>query len=549
MRLIFESREVAIRVDEAMPFIRLPFERGVVLGALHPKADGSLKPEEIVREPALSATQVATNLAERFWGSYVALVVDAMGVPLVARDPSGALSGYYKEMDGGLLISNEVRLLASEFSILWSRVRADIATAGFHSAETCLVGIRDLRPGMQLRWRDGLLEESGFWSPWDHVGPMGATRRTDLAAQLRQALFQVITGLADGQRRPLMFMSGGLDSSIVLAALRERGIDADCLTTYTQDPAGDERQHAKCLAAALDMPLREHELDPSQVDLGLCAAPHLPRPRRRPLFQEMARAARVAAEEQGNDIILTGSGGDQIFCSTQSANAIVDALKARRPLLEILATFENICDLTGCSLGEAMAGVARRLRRPVHYDWPVRMDLLADGAEVERPRHPWLECPHGVGPGKAYHVAMILRVQESIESVFDADGPPVMNPLISQPMMEFCLSIPTWEWVRGGRNRSLARDAFEGRLPQTILDRRAKPGPMSFSTQLLMANIGRLRDLLLGGLLAEQQILDVYATSKALDNLMTQGSSIGLRLLQLADVEAWCRHWSGGPAR
>lgn len=547
MLLVFDRCGVTIHVDKAMPFVRLPDERGVVLGTLYPKEGGPLKPDDIIRDAALPATHLARILAEQFWGSYVALVVDASDVPLVARDPSGALSAYYREVEGKLLISNEVRLLAQHFSILWSRVRADIATEGFHSAETCLAGIQDLRPGMHLRLRNGLLEEQGFWSPWDHVGPLAPSRRTDLAARLRQTIFQVVAALADGYRRPLMFMSGGLDSSIVLAGLKDRGIEADCLTTYTQDRAGDERGHARYLAAALEMPLSEHMLDPAQVDLTLCAAPHLPRPRRRPLFQEMARAARIASGGQGNDIIVTGSGGDQIFCSTQSANAIVDALKARMPLLEILATFENICTLTDCSLGEAIAAVGRRLRRPVRYDWPLRMDLLAQDAEVERPQHPWLDCPDGVGPGKAYHVAMVLRVQESIESVFDADGPPVLNPLISQPLMEFCLSVPTWEWVRGGRNRSLARDAFDGDLPQAILNRRAKPGPMSFSTQLLMGNVGRLKDLLLGGLLAEQQILDVCATSKALDDLMIQGSSIGLRILQLADVETWCRHWSSAP--
>ncbi|AKM08758.1 hypothetical protein AB433_00020 [Croceicoccus naphthovorans] len=51
---------------------------------------------------------------------------------------------------------------------------------------------------------------------------------------------------------------------------------------------------------------------------------------------------------------------------------------------------------------------------------------------------------------------------------------------MSQPLLEFCLGVPTWTWVTGGQNRALARAAFADLLPRSVLDRTSKAGPDSF---------------------------------------------------------------------
>ena len=121
-------------------------------------------------------------------------------------------------------------------------------------------------------------------------------------------------------------MSGGLDSSVVLAALHAANLPAHCLTTYTADLSGDERGFARIVAHALDYPLDEQFLDPALVDFTTCVAPHLPRPKRRPLFQAMGKLAAPIVKTMGADVLVNGSGGDQVFCSSQSMNAVIDSL-------------------------------------------------------------------------------------------------------------------------------------------------------------------------------------------------------------------------------
>ncbi|WP_375284581.1 asparagine synthase-related protein [Sphingobium yanoikuyae] len=331
----------------------------------------------------------------------------------------------------------------------------------------------------------------------------------------------------------------------MLAGLSRAGKAAQCLTIATSDPSGDERVYARMVAEHFGFPLHERFYDVAHVDPDRCAAPHLPHPKRRPLYQSMGHLANEVAAATGADAFFSGNGGDHVFCFLQSATPILDCLRARRPLLEILAAYENIALLTGCSLGEALGGLWRRSRRPVRYSWPLTDDLLHPEQIGDDASHPWFDCPKDALPGKAFHIAMLAKMQEDMEVPFPLDGPPMITPLMAQPVMEICLAIPSWKWISGGRNRSIARDGFQHRMPKKIAERRGKPGPARFSFEILKAVEGRLKEMLLDGMLAERGIIDREKVEVACGAIATLDGTQGRRLLQLTDAEAWCRHWSG----
>jgi asparagine synthase (glutamine-hydrolysing) len=159
-------------------------------------------------------------------------------------------------------------------------------------------------------------------------------------------------------------------------------------------------------------------------------------------------------------------------------------------------------------------------------------------------QHPWLEIPAGTLPGKAVHVAMLLQMHDNIEGFMSPGGPPMITPLVAQPIVEACLHIPTWAWVHGGRDRAVARSAFRDMLPSVTIARREKQGPVSFDMQLLALRGAELREFLLGGLLAGQGIIDKRAVERSLKDILGGGGGEQQFLLELADVEAWCQHWS-----
>lgn len=539
MATIFQNDLIVVGSDTDMPCHLLPNGAGVVLGQLF---DRDYRAANLDSYPGQETGPGPSELAKDYWGSYVAILQRGA---IIARDPSGALPAFYRQEKGHLFVSNDVDLLADSFAVCWDMLLDNIASEGFHDEKTCLADIYELRPGMYLHCTDPRPIEHPFWSPWDHCHLQPAISKARVAEELETTICKTVASLVSSYRKPLCLASGGLDSSIVLAALAAANVETACLTISTADPSGDERRYAAIVADHFGFALLEAQYETDHVSVASCAAPYLPHPKRRPLFQSMAHLAAKAAGEAGADMFINGNGGDQIFSFTMSATPILDCLKAKRPLLEILATFENVSLLTGCSLGEAIMGLWRRSRKPTGYVWPMSNLFLKADRVLAAPKHPWLNCPPHALPGKAHHIAMILRMQEHIENPFQTNIPPMITPLMAQPILEACLAIQSWHWIQGGQNRAVAREAFRHRLPAEILTRKGKPGPASFSALLLQTYLPQMKERLLDGHLAREGIIDRTAVETAMANILAQDVNQCRRLLQLADAEAWCTHWHG----
>jgi hypothetical protein len=76
---------------------------------------------------------------------------------------------------------------------------------------------------------------------------------------------------------------------------------------------------------------------------------------------------------------------------------------------------------------------------------------------------------------------------------------PSRFPLLSQPVVETALRIPSWLWIENGRDRAVARTAYSGFLPASVLDRRTKGGLDSYAIAMLARNRSALQPFLLEG--------------------------------------------------
>jgi asparagine synthase (glutamine-hydrolysing) len=95
----------------------------------------------------------------------------------------------------------------------------------------------------------------------------------------------------------------------------------------------------------------------------------------------------------------------------------------------------------------------------------------------------------------------------------------------------------------GGISRGLVREAFRGRLPEEIVDRRSKGATTNYFNRLLIANIGVVRDMLLSGRLAQEGLFDRTILERELSerNLIR---GVELRsVLNAVRAEAWLRAW------
>jgi asparagine synthase (glutamine-hydrolysing) len=265
-------------------------------------------------------------------------------------------------------------------------------------------------------------------------------------------------------------------------------------------------------------------------------------------MQPIERACRTFAERWGADAILNGMGGDNVFCSLRSALPVADSLRARRSLRD---TWQTVRDVAALAEVNAYAVLRQAIRLTLRGRRPQRSagagSFLSAKALKQMDTdlsHPWLEVPPRIAAGRACHVEMLARVQLFVEGFDRWSAPPSISPLLSQPVLEMCLRIPSWRWVAGGRNRAMAREAFEGRLPERILARRSKGGPDTLSIAVCMENLPLLRELLLEGDLAARGLIDRPVVERALTggSLLQHGRYHDI--LSLVDAEAWICHWN-----
>jgi asparagine synthase (glutamine-hydrolysing) len=503
----------------------------------------------------MSADEVAaivgsdgTAMLSSFWGGYVAAIAGSASVR-VMRDPSAMLPCYFASRGGFVLFASDAEILVAAgvgIDIDFEEIGRQLYRAFVPSPSTALCNIRELLAGFSLRVPMAIHDQEPCWSPWDHVVDRGDT--PDRAAErLKRIVSHCVHAWASTRGRLLLSVSGGLDSSILAACLARSRKDMICLTMFADDPAGDERSFARALCDHLGLQLIERPYRLEDIDITEPLAPHLPRPRDRTQANAYERVHLKVAAEFGADFFMTGNGGDNVLGYSQSAVPVADRYLTEGIGQEMFRSLLDVCRQTGCSIFDAL-GQAWRLTRgsPAHRIQPNPLFLHPHFVVGLRPaelHHAWLDAPVGALPGKAVHISSILRVQPNLE----ADRGyhlPVLSPLMSQPVVECCLEIPSWEWRAGGRDRSLARSAFAADLPQAVLNRRVKGTPSRFAARLLDHFRKAIRERLLDGRLAANRIIDAAAVEQLLAGEGPVPDLERVRILEFVNAEAWIDRWA-----
>ncbi len=487
------------------------------------------------------------TLITSWWGGYVAAIGEP-GSGRLLRDPSGSLPCYVVRGPGYTAIASDAQILVdaglARVEIDWEALARHFLAAGVPTPETQLRGIEELMPGFAVDL-GAATGQTSIWSPWDFVEDRAEGEEV-AAERLGRVVTHCVRASAAGRGRLLLSISGGLDSSIVAAALKEAGTDLVCLTMYGEDRSGDERVYAREVAAHLGLCMLERGYSLDDIDIMAPLGAHLPRTGDRTHALSYERRHLAVAAEIDAAAFVTGNGGDSVFGYSQSAAPIADRFLSEGLHRGVLRSLRDVCRQTGCSAPEALLGAWRAIRKGRRYQvrttplflHPDRLAALADW----RIDHPWLDAPADALPGKAAHIASILRVQQCFEP-HRSRYLPVINPLMSQPILETCLSIPSWQWRSGGRDRAMARRAFAGRLPPSILERRAKGGPDGFAARILDTRRAAIRERLLDGHLQRTRMIDRPALEAALRQEAPVLGEQRVRIFEFLATEAWLDAW------
>jgi len=232
---------------------------------------------------------------------------------LLARDQLGHKPLFY-------LIDGETLLFASEpKALLAIRPNArqmdydalhDYLSLRFLPAPlTMLRGIRKLPPAHVLLYDSGAIRVSRYWDL--SFRNKSATRDARQVEALRETLRETVAHYMIGDVPVGAFLSGGLDSSLIVAMMAKCGsTDFATFLVRSEDPRFDELPYAEAVSRRFHTRLLETTARTDLMDLLPAIVWHLDEPSD-PVAANKFLASSLASREA--KVVLGGDGGDELF--------------------------------------------------------------------------------------------------------------------------------------------------------------------------------------------------------------------------------------------
>lgn len=389
------------------------------------------------------------------WGRYVAFLHHrADACTYVARDPSGAMGCFHGRRGWAFAFFGDERdedaLDLDESDIDWDYIARRLRNNRLISEDTGVRGIGELAPGAVACVGQSRIRISQVWSKEEIAA------RSEAAApaheRLRGAVLESCNAWAGCFDRAIIRLSGGLDSAIVAGALSGRVAAMSAVNFATTDAEGDERAFARLAAERNGLRLAEIVRNPGSVSLESETQKAIGcRP---PLWLADAetdvRESELAAHEHAQ-VYFSGRGGDNVFFRNAGAHALIDLVKqkgAGPALFGALFAHAQANRVSAISLARDLVRKPQRrtLLAPAWLSAKALEITPTNGEEV------------ALAPGKQLHLAMI----EDRLNYFDVrNHADYIYPLISQPVIETCLTLPTFVLAPPGQaDRALARRAL-----------------------------------------------------------------------------------------
>jgi asparagine synthase (glutamine-hydrolysing) len=233
---------------------------------------------------------------------------------LLARDRLGIKPLYYTERAGRLYYASELKSLvtadAVERAIDPEALEHYLAFLYTPGDRAIFPGVRKLEPGHLLRWRAGQTRVAAYWTPpRDEVRPPDeATAAEALLEHLRDAVrSHLVSDVPLGA-----FLSGGIDSSLVVALMAEASDrPVKTFSIGFDEPEWNELEAARAVATHFGTEHHEFVVRPDALGIAERLVHHFDEP-----FGDASAVPTwyvSAMARQHVTVVLSGDGGDELF--------------------------------------------------------------------------------------------------------------------------------------------------------------------------------------------------------------------------------------------
>lgn len=439
------------------------------------------------------------ELVHRLRGMFAFAVWDAgRGRLLLARDRVGKKPLYWRAEGESLEFASELKAL-----VLERQRRPHVDPIALHHYLTyqyvpapwsIYQGIHKLPAASVLVWERGKVSERRYWKADFTARAVGSEQEE--CARLRHLLLESTRLRLVGERPVGAFLSGGIDSSAVVAAMSRVGCGQ--LRTYCvgfEDRRFDEREHARAVARRYATEHHELVLTPDLLDVLPTLAWHFDEPFADSSAIPSFYVARLCRDHV--TVVLNGDGGDECFGGYRRYALLAGTGRIRMP-----GSVHAGLDRLGTSLMGRPGGrrsvhragrVLRFLGMPEskhryarlmsyfepHQKASLYTDSLREqlaGVESERLLYDVFASSRADGDaGRAMDADLNLYLPGDLLAKVDittmANSVEARSPFLDHHLVEWATSLPTRLKTRPGVTKYLLKQAVADWLPPQLIDR------------------------------------------------------------------------------
>jgi len=417
-----------------------------------------------------------------------------------ARDRLGVKPFYYGiDTNGFFAFSSELQAMRSlpfDFSIKASALNSFLKNGFIRSPDTIFNGVNELRPAHFIIFGDRGLRIERYWSPPFPSREMGEKGETVLLQELEELVLSSVKLRLRSDVDLGAFLSGGLDSSVIVAAMKKIGTtDIHTFSIGFDSSSFDESPYAREVAQYLGTIHHEKKesLDPATLLLDLVK--HYGQPYGDSsaiptwhLCKETKRYVTVA---------LSGDGGDELFCGYRRYLArrflslyrkIPAGLRHHliNRLIKKLPETTEYYDKSLIKKLRLFAELDKRVSKdpsdiyPAYFVDDERERLLGGKVSMDEETNgmaEWFQRHDNMSDIDLMMRADILYylpddILTKVDRASMAHGLEVRSPFMDYRVVEFAMKLPLSYKLRGTTSKYILRRAFSKSLPETPLKRR-----------------------------------------------------------------------------
>jgi len=487
---------------------------------------------------------------------------------LLARDRIGKKPLFYNLRDGALSFASELPALLQDpevpRGICPQALDAYLAYGYVPAPRSIFGGVAKLPPAHRLVYADGTATIERYWR-LDYAAKQRFAGERELHEEIRSSLRAAVRRRMVADVPVGAFLSGGIDSSAVVAAMAEQS--SQPVKTFSigfADERFDELPRARLVAERFATEHHELVVEPDAVEMLPKLARHYGEPFGDHSALPCFHLAQLAREHVA--VALNGDGGDESFAGYQrySSNILAarlevlpaglrDALGAAAGLLgrppDPRALRSRVRRFAGRLGGDRQSryldqvGVFGASERAALYT-PELAAEMAPSAAAEALLGPWREASGHELLDQLLEVDATVYLPGDLLTKIDiatmAFSLEARSPLLDHELMELAASLPTAQKARGARRKIGLRGALRGWLPDEVLDGPKRGFELPVDRWLRGDLAPFAREVLLDRESVERGWLRPEGVEALLDRHRA-GEDHGRRLWALLTLELWAR--------